>query len=149
MIRGVVRRDGTRRRPFVSALVTIPSSHLSAETAFLVDTGADSTLLAPRDAAILGVEIDRLAAAPQSTGVGGAVRTVQVAATLGLGSRTFDLTLRILAPETRAQREGLDRIPSLVGRDILANFALFYDDQEDLILLLEPSEAAELRRHLR
>lgn len=148
MIRGVLRRDGTRRRPFISALLTIPSLHLSADTAFLIDTGADSTLLAPRDAALMGVDVGLLPSGPSSTGVGGTIRTVQVPSTLALGPHTYDLMLRILAPDTRAQRTTLARIPSLLGRDILARFALFYDDQEELVLLLEPDEAAELRRHL-
>jgi hypothetical protein len=148
MIRGVLRRDGARRRPFVSALLTIPSLHLSASTAFLVDTGADSTLLAPRDAALMGLDVGLLAAGPPSTGVGGAVPTAQVGATLGFESHRYNLTLRVLAPETRMQRSALARIPSLLGRDILARFALLYDDQEDLVLLLERDEAANLRRHL-
>jgi predicted aspartyl protease len=148
MIRGVLRRDGARRRPFVSALLTIPSLHRSADTAFLVDTGADGTLLAPRDAALMGVDVGLLPSGPTSTGVGGTVRTVQVAATLALGPDTYDLMLRILAPDTRSQRSALARIPSLLGRDILARFALFYDDHEELVLLLEPDEAADLRRHL-
>ena len=148
MIRGVLRHDGSRRRPFVSALLAIPSLQRSGDTAFLVDTGADSTLLAPRDASLFGVDLALFPPGPPSTGVGGTVRTVQTSATMTLGPHTYNLTLRILAPETRAQRIALARIPSLLGRDILAQFALFYDDQEDLVLLLEPDEAALLRRHL-
>ena len=102
MIRGVLRRDGARSRPFVSASLAIPSLQLSADTAFLVDTGADGTLLAPHDAALLGVDIALLPPGPPSTGVGGAVRTVQTAATITLGPETYNLTLRILAPVTRA-----------------------------------------------
>jgi len=138
MIRGVLRRDGARSRPFVSASLAIPSLQLSADTAFLVDTGADGTLLAPHDAALLGVDIALLPPGPPSTGVGGAVRTVQTAATITLGPETYNLTLRILAPVTRAQRIALARIPSFLGRDILAHFALFYDHQEELVLLLDP-----------
>lgn len=148
MIPGVVRHDGIRRRPFVSGLLAIPSLQLSADTAFLVDTGADSTLLAPRDASLLGVDPALLPFGLPSTGVGGTVRTAEVPATITLGPHTYTFTLRILAPQTRAQRVGLARIPSLLGRDILAHFALFYDQQEDLVLLPEPAEAAALRRHL-
>ena len=148
MIRGALRHDGARSRPFVPALLTIPSLQLSADTAFLVDTGADGTLLALRDAALMGVDVGLLPAGPPSTGVGGTVRTVQAPATITLGEHTYDLTLRIVAPETRAQRLALARIPSLLGRDILARFALFYDHAQDLVLLLEADEAAALRRHL-
>ena len=60
----------------------------------------------------------------------------------------FDLALRVLAPQTRAQHLALAHIPSLLGRDILDQVVLFYDHQEELVLLLEPGEAAALRRHL-
>src|SRR5438093_12370319 len=112
MLCGALRHDGARSRPFVSALLAIPSLQLSADTAFLVDTGADATLLAPRDAALMGVDVGLLSAGPPSTGVGGTVQTVQAPATITLGEHTYDLALRILVPETRAQRLALTRLPS-------------------------------------
>ena len=35
-------------------------------------------------------------------------------------------------------------IPSLLGRDILSNFALFIEERTDKVLLLEPAEADAL-----
>lgn len=35
-------------------------------------------------------------------------------------------------------------IPSLLGRDVLARFALFFEERTGRVLLLEPSEADAL-----
>ncbi len=71
MIRGVFREEMGRRRPFVVGLLSLPALELTGDVAFLVDTGADSTLLAPRDAANLGMDLAALPEGPSSTGVGG------------------------------------------------------------------------------
>ena len=67
--------------------------------------------------------------------------TVLAGATLIVGPPTFNLTLRILAPATAAQRTALARIPSLLGRDVLSQFALFFEERTDRVLLLTPEEA--------
>ena len=125
MIRGFFAEEAGRRRPFITAFLEIPALQTSGEVAFLVDTGADGTLLAPRDAALLAIDPDVLPAGPLSTGVGGRMRTAQAQATITLEHLSYDLPLRILAPASRAQRRLIGRIPSLLGRDILAHFALF------------------------
>src|SRR2546427_11984597 len=76
MIRGYFGGYPGRLRPFVIANVTIPSLGLVGIVHFLVDTGADSTLLAPRDALALGLELRGLPQATPSTGVGGRTPTV-------------------------------------------------------------------------
>ncbi|MPZ13003.1 MAG: hypothetical protein GEU73_01020 [Chloroflexi bacterium] len=141
MIRGYIRADSTRRRPFVEARLTIPSQRIAGDVPFLVDTGADAMLLAPTNALFLRMDLDRLPPGPPTTGVGGMTPTVLAGATLTVGAHTFDLTLRILAPATAAQRSALARMPSLLGRDILSHFALFFEERTDRVLLLTPEEA--------
>jgi hypothetical protein len=68
-----------------------------------------------------------------------------VRATLTLDSFRYELSVRILAPRSRAQRQALARIPSLLGRDILSNFALLYEERTDRVLLLTPPEADALQ----
>ncbi len=144
MIRGTLRDERGRRRPFVVAAVGIPALGVAGDVAFLVDTGADSTLLAPRDVTRLGIDLQRLPEGPPSTGVGGRTPTAFVQATITLDRHTFDIRLSILAPRAPRQQAVLGRIPSLLGRDILAHFALFFEERTRRVLQLEPHEADAL-----
>jgi hypothetical protein len=107
VIRGYLRLDGARRRPFVAARVAIASQRVARKVDFLVDTGADGTLLGPADAILLRVDLSQLAPGPPSAGVGGRAETVYADASVTLDSFTYQLSLRILAPRGRAQRGAL------------------------------------------
>jgi len=144
MIRGYFGGPTGRLRPFVIAHLTLPALGLAGTVHFLVDTGADSTLLAPRDAITFGVDLRRLPQDTPSTGVGGRTPTVSTAGRLILEAHTFTIPLRILAPTSRRQQHLLSTIPSLLGRDILSHFALFVDQRTHRVLLLEPQEADAL-----
>jgi len=143
MIRGYFGGYPGRRRLFVIANLTIPALNISGNVHFLVDTGADSTLLAPRDAISLGVDVGRLPQDAPTTGIGGRTPTASAEATLTLDTLTFTIRLRILAPTAR-QLQALSVIPSLLGRDILSHFALFLEERTNQVLLLEPREADAL-----
>jgi predicted aspartyl protease len=144
MIRGYFGGPHSRRRPFVIADLSIPDLAIAGTVHFLVDTGADSTVLSPRDAALLGLDPSHLPSGPTSTGVGGQMATVSTQAILALDTLQFPTTLRILAPAGRRQREALRTIPSLLGRDILRHFAFFLEERTDRVLLLTPDEADAL-----
>jgi len=144
MIRGFFREEAGRRRPFVPALVSIPALQRSGDVAFLIDTGADATLLGPRDAANLHINTALLPVGPLITGVAGRARTVYAEATVTFGHLTYDLPLRILAPRGKDQERALRRIPSLLGRDIIFRFALLLEERTNRVLLLEPNEADAL-----
>lgn len=97
--------------------VTIPALAINGTVHFLVDTGADSTLIAPRDAEELALNTAQLPEGPPSTGVGGRTPTRSIEARLTLDALTFTIPLRILAPQSARQRRALQFIPSLLGRD--------------------------------
>ena len=144
MIRDIFRVEGSARRPFVTARLTLPAQGIAGDVQFLVDTGADATVLAPVDALFLGVNLAQLPAGPLTTGIGGRTHTAQAAASITLGLSSYHLSLRVLAPTSPAQQRALRRIPSLLGRDMLSHFALFIEQRTDRVLLLEPHEAAAL-----
>jgi predicted aspartyl protease len=145
MIRGFFHEEGGRRRPFITAHLAIPSQSASGDVEFLVDTGADSTVLAPADAIFLGLDVARFRRGTPSTGVGGTIGTAFTDATLTLDDLTYDLPLRLLVPTTRAQGRALFRLPSLLGRDFLSHFALFMEERSRRVILLESHEVASLR----
>ena len=144
MIRGRLIGTGGRLRPFILARLFLPSQGISGDVNFLVDTGADNTVLATSAAASLRIDAARLPPGPPSGGVGGVTPTVYAAATFALEDYRYDLALRILAPRTAAQRLALAHIPSLLGRDILSHFALFFEERTGRVLLLTPEEADAL-----
>ncbi len=144
MIRGYFLNRGDRLRPFVDAIVEIPGVSRALEVVLLVDTGADYTVLAPLDAmrlsSRLGIDLAALPQGNPSAGVGGLVETRTIDAVLTLDSFSTSLTLTILEAPTGPPAP----IPSLLGRDILAHFALFMEERARRVLLLEPAEVALL-----
>jgi predicted aspartyl protease len=144
MIRGYLLAMGRIRRPFVVGRIAIPSQDIADDVNLLIDTGADGTLLSPSDATRLRINLAQLSPGPPSTGVGGRVPTVYADATLTLDNFIYQLAIRILAPRSPAQQQALARIPSLLGRDILAHFALFFEQRTGRVLLLTPEEADAL-----
>jgi hypothetical protein len=135
MILGFVA--GPVRRPMVEALVSFPSlpGELLA-VRFLIDTGAQRSLLAPLQALRLeqlGVSFFALARDVGVVAVGGAVETRTISAEIHLAHRTFTLPgLAVMAPPPPA-----NFMPSLLGRDILRAFTLVINDQENVVWLLE------------
>ena len=110
------------------------------EVTFVVDTGADRTLLSPFVAQRLYSEFDfdirSLSRGPSLTGIGGQATTRQVGATLNLGRQWTRMpTLIVDAPP------GPNSMPSLLGRDIIDDFALLIERHRERVLLLDDAEA--------
>ena len=146
MIRGYFLTEGGRARPFVDAVFRFPSLPARPfRVPLLVDTGADRTLIGPFDAQALQrefeLELGRLPRGPRSTGVGGSVDTRAIDALIQLDAFSLPLRLTILDQPPGAP---LLRLPSLLGRDVLSQFALFFEERTGRVLLLEPHEADAL-----
>lgn len=107
MIQGYFGGQPGRLRPYIIARVTIPALAINGTVHFLVDTGADSTLIAPRDAEELALQTVQLPEGPPSTGVGGRTPTRSTEATLTLDALTFTIPLRILAPHRPGPARGV------------------------------------------
>ncbi len=147
MIRGFFRHEGAKPRPFVVATFNFGQGTVNYATDLLIDTGADRTLLAPRDTTRLrldyGIDLTRSPRGAPSTGVGGSIGTFAVETTLILGAIALPITLAVIDPPPR-----LLAIPSILGRDVLSRFALYLDQPAGLVRRLEPHETAPVRRLL-
>jgi hypothetical protein len=147
MIRGSFVTHGARERPFVEGVFHFPAlNNQTFDVSLLVDTGADRTILSSLDARRLSLRFQLdLRTLPQgapSTGVGGRVATRTLDAVLTLDSfATAPFPLVML----EAPPGPLPAIPSLLGRDILSQFALFLEERTGRVLLSEPAEADALQ----
>jgi len=143
MIRGFFEGAPGRRRPYVTVRVAVATGHRMKEVDFLIDTGADRSLLSLSDAAGLGIESGGLPA-HRSVGIGGPAVMGSIQATLGFGQREIGALVRVLMPGDAGQRTVQERIPSVLGRDVLSRFGLYIEERRDLVLLFEPPEADAL-----
>jgi hypothetical protein len=108
---------------------------------FLLDTGAAMTCLHPRDAMLVGVEPVRLTSAAswprleQSFGVGGAAAIFVTPARYAF--ERDDLPPYIIEGEIRVAQLSLgnQRLPSLLGWDVLKHFALSIDQDTGEVTL--------------
>ena len=134
MIPGYFRYTGGRNRPFLRCLVDFPRAPNARVIApeFLIDTGADRSLLSPKDAIGIGLNFSILDRGPTSRGVGGETPTLLVESIIYVARYTIPLTLSI--PE--AQRP----IPSVLGRDFIANFAPFMEERTSRVLFLDETD---------
>ncbi|MDE2695872.1 MAG: hypothetical protein OXH97_05075 [Chloroflexota bacterium] len=64
------RFGDTSGRPYVEGRVYFPRFDLEGDISFLVDTGADASLLNPGDVARIGVDVDLLEGRAESFGLG-------------------------------------------------------------------------------
>ena len=145
MIRGYFQDDDSILRPYVDLTLRFPVANNQAlRISFLVDTGADRTLLSPVDGARLrerlGIEILDLPFGTPIGGIGGQLETRMIDATLDLGEQSISTTLSLVEPPPGY----FPTMPSLLGRDILYQLALFMERKTDRLLLLDESETERI-----
>ena len=109
---------------------------------FLIDTGADYTVLSPNDAGRLRTElgVDLLSLPPcvMLGGIGGEIATRSLQAAIAIGG--YDWQGEILLAESPPGR--FIEMPSILGWDVMRYLTLFMDYATRRVLLLEPGDAA-------
>ena len=146
MIRGYFQDDDSILRPYVDLTLRFPVANgQPLRISFLVDTGADRTLLSPFDGARLrgelGVDLLDLPFGSPIGGIGGQTETRMIDATLHLGEQSISTTLSLLEPPPGQ----FPTMPSLLGPDIIYELALFMEYKTDRLLLLDESETQHTR----
>ena len=113
-------------RPYFAAWVAIPRLGIAGSVSFIFDTGADSSILMPADAANLGVDPGTLADPVESFGIGGSAPTsvepAHFAFADGDAIYGYDIQLLVHLPTDNAMR-----VPSLLGRDVIDRWRVTYD----------------------
>ena len=119
----------TSGRPYLEGRLLIPRLRINAGIWFCVDTGADSTTLMPRDGNKIGIDYSTLNKSDQSMGISGAIDSykedaIVVFSEQGLVIHGYDIALTVIKPDPK--KTGLNRLPSLLGRDILNRWTMRY-----------------------
>lgn len=120
---------GAFGRPQIVARVQLPRLSKEAQIAFVVDTGADQSLLSAGDSVTkLGVDYQTLRCPTDCYGVGGPLVTYPENARIIFGARdaawrAFEVEIGIAEYKPDAAGE----FPSLLGRDILDEFRVVVD----------------------
>lgn len=125
MLRG--RFGDTTGRPYLEGRLILPRLNVQGDISFLVDTGADRTVLMPVDAVRLGIDYRQLRGSHVTVGLGGmahmfveadAAVFLEGAATLHL--YFVDIAIPSFTPE-------IADLPSLLGRDVLDRWRMHYN----------------------
>ena len=131
MIEG--RFGNTSGRPYVEGRIFFPRFGLRGDVSFLVDTGADASLLNPGDVVRFGVDFDLLRGHSESVGLGGSIRSfVEPVWVLFTNSASAVHVYHIDVAIAPVQTDAFD-IPSLLGRDILDRWRMVYDPEMGLL----------------
>ena len=128
------RLGGTSHAPYIESRVSLPRLDLHTNVSFLLDTGADSTVLCPSDAKLMQVDLAAITRRTTSLGVGGeAENYVEKALVSFVDGRenllyVYEIDLEIIEP-----CEGIETLPSLLGRDIINKWGLRYSPLELIV----------------
>jgi predicted aspartyl protease len=120
------RFGNTSGAPFFEGRIIFPRLGVRGLVSFLVDTGADATIITPLDGGKLGIDYSALRNPEASGGIGGAAKTFAEEAVLSFSDRryvySYLISVRILEPRPYSRRYN-----SLLGRDILGSGNLVVD----------------------
>jgi len=128
MLRG--RFGDTSGRPYIEGRLILPRLGVRGDISFLVDTGADGSVLHPADGVLMGIEYSRLTNEESSLGIGGVSKSFAEPAVLAFSEPrrfiyVYNIQLSISPP-----RPEIMELPSLLGRDVLDRWQTTYAPQE-------------------
>jgi predicted aspartyl protease len=123
------------KRPIVDCFVSIPSLNAHGVVPFLMDTGADCTLLMPADGARLKIDYAGLDYKHTSIGVGGECKE-HPAATILMVSNATTVYAHKRAIGIAERRPELMEMPSILGMDVLREWEIVFNYPEKLIKII-------------
>ncbi len=112
----------------------MPRLSVQGQVSFLVDTGADKTVLMPLDGQRLAIDYTKLNGNERTVGIGGfSVNFVEKALVVFLDSSNNVLCVYSIDLQISPPSPAIMDIPSLLGRDILNQWRMSYNERRDLL----------------
>ncbi len=120
-------------RPYIKGRLALPRMQIAGDVLFLVDTGADKSLLMPIDGYRLELDYGSLSGGIASLGIGGVSHNfvesaVVVFAETGRNLYLYETELGIATPNPEIMG-----IPSILGRDILDQWRMTYNPSRNYL----------------
>lgn len=130
MLRG--RFGNTSGRPFLEGHVHLVHIGIELNISFLVDTGADRTLVTPIEGMRMGIDYTRLTPGGRFEGLGGSVEGYEELAIIsflesGRTIHSYTMKIGITPPRTKNHPHHPEDISALLGRDILDQWRMTYN----------------------
>ncbi len=120
-------------RGYLSALVHIPRWDIHDRVDFLVDTGARFTSLSPVDSFAMGVPYRDMTFSHEFRGAAGAVRYGEEQAALVFAPSSESVYVHTIRLFIVRPAEGMENLPSLLGLDVLNQWAMTCDPRKNLL----------------
>ena len=118
--------------PYIQAHISFPRLRLNGLLWLLIDIGADVTVVMPRESRRLRINFHALTNLTESQGIGGIARGYQETAAISFYDAYYIYSY-ITKIEVAAPLAHNNRIPSLLGRDILRQWRVIVDRPENEI----------------
>ena len=125
MLRG--RFGDTSGRPYIEGRLILTRLGIAGDVSFLVDTGADNSLLMPLDGVRLGIDYSALSGSVQCIGIGGLTNHYIEPATLVFAEPGLNLYLYMIQLQIAAASPDIMNVVSLLGRDVLRHWRMVCD----------------------
>jgi hypothetical protein len=129
------RFESFSKRPVVNCFLSIPSMHVHDTVAFMMDTGADSSLLMPGDGIRLGIDYRNLVFEHVAVGIGGECKEHPTGAIIMVSDGTTVYAHRrgIGIAEKRAETMGF---PSILGMDVMRGWEILLNYPENSVQII-------------
>lgn len=129
----VGRFGDTSGRPYIEGRLLLPRLGVAGNISFLLDTGADVSVLMPLDGGKMQLDYTQLSNAVDTIGAGGLCKDYTEPAMIvfseaGVALHAYSINLHISSPTP-----DIMKIPSLLGRDVLDQWKITYDKPHRLL----------------
>lgn len=111
----------------------MPRLEIRVDISFIVDTGADRSLLCPMDGQRIGVDYSVLTGNEESVGLGGISYNFVERAILAFSEARRTLHLYFIELQIAAPTPEISSIPSILGRDVLDRWHMTYNPSKSYL----------------